>query len=38
MGNKKVLMIPPVSAFSRYVRVRDGILRIAVYTKKIISF
>ena len=34
MGNKKVLMIPPVSVFSRYVRARDGMLRIAVYTER----
>lgn len=38
MGNKKVFMIPPVSAFSRYVRARDGMLRIAVYTKRVSPF
>lgn len=32
MGNKKVLVIPPASTFSRYVRARDGMLRLAVYT------
>lgn len=34
MENKKVLMIPPVSVFSRYVRVKDGMLRVAVYTER----
>lgn len=33
MGNKKVLVIPPASTFSRYVRARDGMLRLAVYTE-----
>ena len=31
MENRKVLMIPPASTFSRYVRARDGMLRLAVY-------
>lgn len=35
MGNKKVLVIPPASTFSRYVRARDGMLRIAVYTERL---
>lgn len=34
MGNKKVLMIPPVSVFSRYARARDGLLRMAVYDER----
>lgn len=38
MGNKKVLMIPPVSVFSRYIRARDGMLRIAVYTERLFPF
>jgi hypothetical protein len=33
MVNKKVLMIPPASTFGRYVRARDGMLRLAVYTE-----
>lgn len=33
MRNKKVLVIPPASTFSRYVRARDGMLRLAVYTE-----
>lgn len=33
MGNKKVLVIPPASTFTRYVRVRGGMLRLAVYTE-----
>ena len=32
MGNKKVIVIPPASTFSRYIRARDGMLRLAVYT------
>lgn len=32
MGNKKVLVIPPASTFSRYVIAIDGMLRLAVYT------
>ena len=35
MGNKKVLMIPPASVFSRYVRARDGMLRMAVYDERL---
>ena len=35
MGNKKVLMIPPVSVFSRYARARDGLLRMAVYDERL---
>jgi len=38
MGYKKVLMIAPVSAFSRYVKARDGMLRIAVYTERVSPF
>lgn len=38
MGNKKILMIPPMSVFSRYVRARDGMLRIAVYTERLFPF
>ncbi len=33
MGNKKVFVIPPASTFSRYVRARDGMLRLALYTE-----
>jgi len=32
MGNKKVLVIPPVSTFNRYARAKDGMMRFAVYT------
>lgn len=35
MGNKKVLMIPPVSVFSRCVRTRDGLLRMSVYAEEL---
>lgn len=34
-GNKKVLMIPPASVFSRYARARDGLLRMAVYDERL---
>ena len=33
MGSKKVFVIPPASTITRYVRARDGILRLTVYTE-----
>lgn len=33
MGNKKVLIIPPADVFSRYIRTREGSLRIAAYSE-----
>ena len=35
MGNKTVLIIPSSSVFSRYVRARDGLLRMAVYAERL---
>ncbi len=38
MENKKVLIIPPANVFSRYVRTRGGLLRMAVYTVRLFPF
>lgn len=38
MGNKKVLIIPPADVFSRYVRTREGLLRITPYTERLFPF
>ena len=35
MGDKKVLVIPLASVFSRYVRARDGLLRMAIYDERL---
>jgi hypothetical protein len=35
MENKKVLVIPPASLFSRYAKARDGMLRMAVYDERL---